>query len=442
MKSINRRKFLKGSIGAAAMTALSRKNIVGANDKVIIGIMGIGGRGCALLGHFVKRSDIKFKYICDADTRRYGRAADIVLEEHGYKPEFVQDFRKMLADPEVDAIINATPRHWHGLGTIMACQAGKDVYVEKPPTSSIWEGRKMVEAARKYKRIVQVGTQTSSAPYFNDAVEYIRSGKLGDIHIIRVFVMVGQGSRSSRQITTEPIPEGFDYELWCGPARKLPYTSNYKSVISGWDWGSGTMTGDGIHQITLARVMIDKPYPDTVHHAGGVFRPGGRVTPDTQLATFEYDKTTLIIEAAPWTPFMKKTPMPMRAMDKFPNWLFSSMKIEVLGTEGIMFFGRHGAGWQAYDKDCEVMAFKHGREANEEHIENFINCIRSRKGPNADIEEGHISTLLCHLADISYRVGNQTLKFDSKTESFINNNEANKYLKGEYRKPWVIPDKV
>jgi len=165
MKTINRREFLKGTISAATVTALSHKKIIGSNGKIIFGIMGVGGRGVDLIRNLVKRNDIMIKYICDADTRQYDRPAEIVMEEHGYKPKFEQDLRNMLADPEVDAIVNATSHRWHALGTIMACKAGKDVYVEKPLSLSIWDGRKMVEAARKYKRIVQVGIQNRSAPY-------------------------------------------------------------------------------------------------------------------------------------------------------------------------------------------------------------------------------------------------------------------------------------
>jgi len=157
---------MKSSIGTAAtLAALSQSGAYGAKDKVVLGIMGVGGRGRVLLRSLVKRTDVKIKYICDADTRCYGPAAEIVIEDHNYKPKFVQDFRKILEDPEIDAIVIATSDRWHALGTIMACQAGKDVYVEKPLSLSIWDGRKMVEAARKYNRVVQVGTQTRSAPY-------------------------------------------------------------------------------------------------------------------------------------------------------------------------------------------------------------------------------------------------------------------------------------
>jgi len=221
MKSFNRRQFVKGSIGAVAVTALSHKKIIGANDKIILGVMGVGGRGVSLIRHLVKRSDIKIKYICDANTRQYDRPAEIVTEDHGYKPKFVQDFRKMLADTEVDAVINATSDRWHALGTIMACQAGKDVYTEKPLSHSIWDGRKMVEAARKYERVVQVGTQNRSAPCLKKAREYVQSGKLGDIKLVRVFNM--EKLDPIEKSEEAPVPEGLDYDLWCGPSPMLPY---------------------------------------------------------------------------------------------------------------------------------------------------------------------------------------------------------------------------
>jgi predicted dehydrogenase len=197
MKSINRREFIQGSVGAAAASALfSPGRAYAASDKVIIGVMGLGGRGTYLAEQFAKRPDAEIAYLCDADTRRFARARKVVEEaQHGLaipdrdkSPKLVQDFRRILDDGSVDALINATPDHWHALGTIMACQAGKDVYVEKPLAHSIWEGRKMVEAARKYNRVVQVGMQSRSAPYVHKARQYIQSGKLGDIHLVRVLI--------------------------------------------------------------------------------------------------------------------------------------------------------------------------------------------------------------------------------------------------------------
>jgi len=442
MKSLNRREFMKGTIGtAASFTALSQSRVYGANDKVVLGVMGLGGRGTLLAEKFANRTDVEIAYLCDANTRHFARAREVVEEALGKKPKLVQDFREILDDRNVDVLVNATPDHWHGLGTILACQAGKDVYVEKPLAHNIWEGRKMVEAARKYKRVVQVGMQSRSALYVKKAKDYIESGKMGDIYLVRVFNMMRHAKQ--KESPAQPIPEGFDYDMWCGPAPKLPYNPS-RRWLNQWEYSCGPIAGDAIHQLDLARYLInDIPYPKTVSHAGGLNSlTDGRETPDTQLATFDYGSLTLLMEAALWTPYMKKTPGDIRDSDRFPNWPFNSTKVEILGTNGFMYFGRHGGGWQAYDAQGELAHSEYGRQADEEHQDNFIHCIRTRQNPIADVEIGHQSVLLCHMANISYRVGNRQLEFDPQTETFTNCDQANKYLKREYRKPWVVPEKV
>jgi len=442
MKSLNRRDFMKSSVGAAAgIAALSQTRTYAANEKVIIGVMGLGGRGTYLAEKFAERPDAEVAYLCDPNTRRFARARVAVEEVQEREPKLVQDFRRILDDKSVDVLINATPDHWHGLGTIRACQAGKDVYVEKPLAHNIWEGRKMVEAARKYKRVVQVGMQSRSAPYAQKARQYIRSGKLGDIYLVRVYNMMQHPKQ--KESPDAPVPDGFDYDLWCGPAPKLPYNPS-RRWLNQWEYSCGPIAGDAVHQIDLARYLIDDiPYPKTVCHMGGVNAlRDGRETPDTQIALFEYDRLTLMLEAALWTPYMKKTPWTVRDSDQFPNWPFSSTKVEVLGTEGFMYFGRHGGGWQAYDASGELVHSEYGRQGDREHQDNFIECIRTRKKPNTDVEMGHQSVLLCHMANIAYRLGNQRLTFDARTESFTYPEQANKYVKREYRSPWIIEDNV
>lgn len=442
MSFLNRRQFLRSSVGAAVtFTALSARKSRAANEKIIFGVMGLGGRGTYLAQKFAERPDVEVAYLCDADTRRFARAREVVEEAQGKKPKLVQDFRRILEDRDVDVLINATPDHWHALGSIMACKAGKDVYVEKPMAHNIWEGRKMVEAARKYKRVVQVGMQSRSAAYAKKAKEYIQSGKLGDVYLVRVFNMMQHSKQ--KESPSRPVPEGFDYDMWCGPAAKLPYNPS-RRWLNQWEYSCGPIAGDAIHQLDLARYLLDDvPCPKTVCHTGGVNAlRDGRETPDTQLAIFEYDELNLLFEATLWTPYMKKTPWGIRESDKFPNWPFSSTKVEILGTKGFMYFGRHGGGWQAHDSNSELVRSEFGRQGDKEHQDNFIDCIRTRKKPNADVEAGHLSVLLCHLANIAYRVGNKKLEFDPKTESFKNCDEANKYLKRKYRKPWVIADEV
>jgi len=449
MNSVNRREFLKRSIGAATtFTVLPRGQSVAAGEKVVLGIMGLGGRGRALLTSLVKRSDVKIKYICDADARSYGPAAEIVVEGHNYKPKSLQDFRKILDDPQVNAIIIATHDRWHALGTIMACQAGKDVYVEKPLSLSIWDGRKMVEAARKYSRVVQVGTQSRSAPYTDKAAEYIRSGKLGDVYLARVFLM--QESGPTQVADTQAVPQALDYDLWCGPSPMLPYRPG-RWFIGLWDFSVGSIMADMIHQIDLARYLIGGQYPDTVCNAGGVYYfDDGREQPDTQFTTFEFGELTLLFEASLRAPYMHRI-VHLKDQTKFPDWPFCATKVEICGTKGFMYYGRHGGGWQVFEGDqrtrrseavlSEPAVYKFG-SIIDLHFEDFINCIHTRKRPKADVEQAHLSMVLCHLANISYRVGNRKLEFDGTTETFVGDSEANKYLRANYREPWVVPDKV
>ncbi|MCP4454032.1 MAG: Gfo/Idh/MocA family oxidoreductase, partial [Planctomycetes bacterium] len=268
--------------------------------KVVMGVMGLGGRGTYLAEQFAQRPDVEIAYLCDVNTRRFARVREAVQENQSKKPTLVQDFRKILDDRNVDVLINATPDHWHGLATIMACQAGKDVYVEKPMAHNIWEGRKMIEAARKYKRVVQVGMQTRSAPYAAKARDYIKSGKLGDVHLVRVFNMMQHGTQ--KRVPDCPVPDGFDYDMWCGPAPKPSYNPG-RRWLNQWDYSCGPIPGDAIHQMDLARYLLgDMKYPDSVSNAGGVIAlRDGRDAPDTQMTTFEYGDLTLMMEATLWT---------------------------------------------------------------------------------------------------------------------------------------------
>ncbi len=442
MEPLGRRDLLKGSLGAAAVFAVpAGKRTIGANERVVAGVMGLGGRGTYLATSFAARSDAEIAYLCDVDSRRFARAQKGVCELQKREPKTVQDFRRILDDGSVDVLINATPDHWHGIGTIMACQAGKDVYVEKPLSHNLFEGRKMVEAARKYRRVVQVGMQSRSAAYIDEAADYVRSGKLGEVHLVRVFNMMKHAPM--KRGAEQPVPEGFDYDMWCGPAAKLPYNPS-RRWLNFWEYSCGPIPGDAVHQLDLARLLIgDEPYPKSVSHAGGIYvLKDGRNTPDTQLAMYEYDGLTLELEASLWTPYVKKIPQSIRNSDSLPDWPFSSTRIEVFGTQGFMYLGRHGGGWQAFDADGKLVRTRYGRQGDKEHQDNFIECIRTRRRPNADVEQGHYSALLCHLANTSYRCGNRRLVFDGRTESFPADPQAEKYLRRRYRKPWVVPETV
>ena len=442
MKAITRRTFVKSSLAAsAAFSVLPSGRAASPNEKILIGVMGLGGRGSYLAQAFAKRKDAEIAWLCDPDSRRFDWARKTVETAQGRAPRVGQDFRRILDDPKVDVLVNATPDHWHALGSILACQAGKDVYVEKPMSHDIWEGRKMIEAAQKYRRIVQVGTQSRSAPYAKEAADYIKSGKLGDVYLARVFNLMEHPMMKLGP--EQPPPEGFDYDLWCGPAAKLPYRPG-REWLNMAEYSCGPIPGDAVHQLDLARFILGDPsYPETVVHSGGLrVLQDGRDTPDTQFALFDYGKLTLQFEGALWTPYMKKTPMLVRDTNQLPNWTFNSTKIEVLGTRGFMFMGRHGDGWQVFNEEGESIIASSPKQSDQEHQDNFIECVRSRRQPNASAEQGHHSTLLSHLANVSWRVGNKKLAFDAKTETFVGAPEANQYLKRAYRAPWVIPEKV
>ncbi|MFH1737942.1 MAG: Gfo/Idh/MocA family oxidoreductase [bacterium] len=447
MKQVNRRQFLKSSISAGAAAAVLSPSLkaLGANERIRIGLMGVGGRGSYLAPIFARLNDVEIVCLCDADSRAFSRCIDKVEEAQNKRPRTESDYRRMMEDKEIDAVINATPDHWHVLGTIAACQNGKDVYVEKPASHSIWEGRKMIEAARKYNRVVQLGTQTRSAEYASEAVELLRSGKIGKIHLVRVNNILMKNTLDPHP--DEPVPNGLNYDMWLGAAPKRPFNRNhFQGGCWNWFWNysGGDIINDGIHQMDFARWAIGQRYPKSVFSTGGIFHlRDGRDCPDTQIVTYDFDDFTMVFELAMWTPYIIKTSLDIRnSEEKMPDWPHNSTKIEIYGTDGMMTLGRHGGGYEIYGIEGEETTSHPGKEPTKDHIENFIQCMRTRKKPNADIEEGHLSTVLCHLGNISYRVGSRKLYYDGKTETFIDDNEANQLVKRTYREPWVVPEEV
>lgn len=435
---MKRRQFLKKSGVAGVSFLLAIHKLYGANEKIIAGLMGAGGRGSFLAGEFAKRGDVEIAWICDPDSRRLSNLQKQIETLQGRTPKVGQDFRNILDDKSVDVLINATPDHWHALGTALACMAGKDVYVEKPLSHNLWEGRVMVNVARKFKSVVQVGTQSRSAPYVLEAKERIQSGKLGTIHTVKVYNMM---SHPFAKITPQQPPKEVNFDLWCGPARMLDY-SLAQRWLNYFEFSCGPIPGDAIHQIDLARMMLgDPPPPKKIAQVGEILvLKDGRDTPDTQFATFEFNGFIMTLEATLWTPYMKKTPYEIRDTDTIPDWKFNGTRIEIYGTRGFMFLGRHGDGWQIFDENGKLIETKPGRQGDKQHIDNFLNCVKTREKPVADVEQGHLSTMLCHLANISFKIGNQSIEFDGQNESITNNPEANKYLKRDsYRKPWELP---
>ncbi len=431
-----RRYFLLGSLAAA--TGLTARAPAAA-DKVVLGFMGLRGRGGDLLRGFARRPDVEIAALADVNTAILpARAAEV--EKLGRKaPKTVQDFRRILDDKRVDAVVMATPDHWHALGTVWACQAGKDVCVEKPTSHSIWESRQMVAAARKFQRVVQVGAQNRSAPYVRDAIDLIRSGRLGGIHLVRV---LNSKPRSPIPVRPDgPVPAGLDYDMWLGPAPRRPFNENH---FNAWNWywvySGGDIINDGVHQVDMARWCIDRRHPVAVASTGGKYAfKDDQDTPDTQVVTWDYDGLTMILEQAQWAPYQQKTPGPLRDRDVLPRWPFNGTRIEIYGSKEWMMLGRHSDGWEVFDAGGKSVLHGFGRQANEPHFANFVDCIRSRRKPNADIEDLHLSTLLCHYGNIAYRLGRK-LTVDPQTEGFVGDTEANGLVKRTYRDPWVVPE--
>jgi predicted dehydrogenase len=454
MTRMHRREFLSTSrnlgVGAAVgWTILKNAGSARgtpANEKIVLGLIGAGGRGSNLAADFVARGDCHFACVSDCDAGRFASLAQALVTSQGSAPRGVQDYRQVLDDKSVDAVIVATPDHWHALATIRACQALKDVYVEKPPSHNCWEGRKMIEAARKYNRIVQVGTQNRSAPYCLAARQYIADGKLGKVHFCRIY-----NQKDWANFPLSPAsdpPAGFDWDRWNGPAPEARYNSTYhQNWHHFWRYSSGDIINDGIHQIDLARWVLGVDYPTSVYSTGARFEPGAAESPDTQVAVYNFDDMVVTFELTLYTPYMLKiSPIIRQATDKFPYWPQCATRIEIYGSEGLMYLGRHGGGWQVFVRpELQQGVLKEqlkGLFPDPEHKENFCQCVRSRQTPNADIQEGHRSVLLAHYATISYRLGGEKLRIDRDTEQIIDNPEAMKFFKREYRPPYEIEENV
>lgn len=415
-----------------------------ANDKVVLALIGAGGRGTQIILGIQKNCPgTEVKYVCDVDATRGGRAIDELGKLQETKPQRVEDMRRVFEDKDVDAVIIATPEHWHALATVWACQAGKDVYVEKNISLSIPEGEKMIEAGKRYKRVIQCGTQNRSAPYSYSAREYIKSGRLGKIVLVKAFCML-PGANPWNLKPDSDIPDGLNWDLWLGPAPKVPYNvSRHKAWYNWWAYSGGqVLSGDASHVLDLARMVLGDPvFPNSVYCAGGrILFNDKREIPDNQSVVFDYGDYVLSCESSSYGNYLSKTSTEIRYGDLFPDWQLNSTRIEIYGTDAMMYIGRHGGGWQAIGADSEILAQEYGYFPDEIHQQNFIESIRSRKTPNGDIEQGHNSATLVHLANLSYRVGKKHLYFDG--EKIINSKEAELLCKQSYRQGFEIPKNI
>lgn len=491
--SLNRRHFLQhAAFGVTAAASLGKSEWLEAaqapaskspNEKIAIAFIGVNGRGQDHIKGLAGRSDIEVRYVCDADEEvGQSRAEGIAKMTGGKPPQYVKDMRKVFDDPAVNAITTATPNHWHSLTAIWAMQAGKDVYVEKPVSHNVWEGRQAVNAARKYGRICQTGTQSRSSPSLAEAVKWIQEGNLG---AIKYAIGTCYKPRKSIGKLDQPlvIPKEIDYDLWCGPAAKVDLYRPKLHYDWHWDFntGNGDLGNQGIHQMDIARWFLGEKElsPEIISFGGRFGYEDAGNTPNTQVILHNYAKAPLIFE-------VRGLPKSKEFQDNgwgdnMDKYRGSGVGVIVQCEKGYLVVPSY-TGVSAYDNDNkEIKSWKGGAD----HYENFLKAVRSRKYEdlNADILQGHLSSALCHTGNVSYRLGQKTtpheiaqsiksnevladsfnrmvehlaangvpvdqpimtrgeqLHMDGKAEKFLGNDKASQLLSREYRKPYVVPE--
>lgn len=441
------------TIGGMGFHSESYASIIGANDRINIAVIGIGGRGGNHIDELCTLKDnrnIRLKTLCDADEKFFAQRVKTVSDKTGIQPLTQWDMRKVFDDKEIHAVSFATPNFWHALGTIWACQAGKHVYVEKPCCHNVFEGRKMIEAARKYKVRVQVGFQNRSGKNLNEAIKFLHDGGIGDIFMARGLCLKPRDSFGIVKDGEPPATLHYDY--WLGPAPYRPY--NEKRLHYNWHWfwdtGNGDTGNQGPHEFDVARWGMSKnEHPVSVYSTGGIYgidpKECAQETPNTQTSVFKYSDGKMI---------------EFETRGRYTNDE-SSIGIRIgnifYGTEGYLeLYGEDASPWKAFRRR-EKVAFAGSKEGKSEpadptfmaappgseHFANFIDAIRSGKDETltCDIKEGYYSSVLPHLANISYRLGRE-LRFKGDLEKFVNDPEADAMLTRNYRNPYVVPDKV
>jgi len=453
-----RRKFVtKTALGAglAAASAQDGGAQAAPSDTVNIAVIGIRGRGRSHYREFAAMPGVRVTHLCDIDERLFPEALAEVEGAAGYRPETETDFRRLLERDDVDAISVATPDHWHALMTVWGCQAGKDVYCEKPCSYTLWEGRKMVEAARKYGRMVQVGLQRRSSRRVQSVTSYVRSGGFGNAY--RAKAVVYRGRINIGKVQESSIPEGVNWDLYLGPAPYRAFDLNrfHYGWHFFWDTSTSEVGNNGVHHLDVLRWGLHKQvHPVRVHCAGGQFvEDSDSEVPNVQVGTFEYaDGTLLEIEATTlYSPSFGGVRVggffftDQGYIGSHDNWK---------ATRG-QFVPRDrpdsatGVSFRTNNLSFPDISYPPGPEIPDldlpevSHFQNFIDCVRSRKREdlNCEVEQGHLSTSLCHLANIAYRVGRK-LEFDPQSETFADDEAANALLTREYREPYVMPDQV
>lgn len=449
---MDRRAFLQAS--GTAMTALSASRVLGANDRVRIGLIGCGGRGRYVARLMREAPNVAYTAVADC----YGTNAEIARQWAGPDARSFQDFRRLLELKDIDAVHIATPDHWHAIISVLACEAGKDVFVEKPTSLTVREGRAMVQAARKYNRIVQVGTQHRSAPHFMKIAEMIQRGDIGQVKFVRLWNYANHTfGGMSRNPSLTPPPD-LDWDMYLGPSPKVPFNSNrflgtYRYF---WDYSGGYITDFGNHRLDTMQQIMGVSAPHTISASGGLFvMNDGRETPDFLTVTYEYDGFIATYEGSN----LNSHGMGGRT----PGHRYYNARGEWDQPNGIAFYGTEATiyaeriGWEIFPEPDPVVfgrrnpadppaaprqlkvkrMWENVEEPTKAHCLNFIECVRSRKTPNADIEIGHRSTTVALLGNIAMKTGKK-LKWDAKKEDFIDAPDASALLTRTLRKPWDL----
>ena len=465
-----RRAFLKagGAAAAGLMSAASARRVLGANDRIRVAVIGVRGRGWDHVKGYKSLPGVELAYFCDIDESVLRkRVAD--AEQMGIsKPQTFVDIRKLLEEKNVDAVSIATPNHWHSLMGIWAAQAGKDIYIEKPCSHNWWEGRQLVNAVNKYKVICEHGSQCRSSPAIREAMEKMQSGFLGNVYMARGLCYKWRDTIGHAK--EEPVPEGVHYDLWTGPAPMKPFTKNRFHYNWHWIWdtGNGDLGNQGIHEVDLARWGLGVTLPTKVTAMGSHFLfDDDQQTPNVITAAYEFKtpdaKTRMMtFEVRGWMTNHESGigsaefgggGVPAAGLDKTGAGKQKADLGPASGrpsTIGNLYYGSKGyiaiSNYDAYKsflgESGEPGPEKHA-SLGHEHFANFIDCMRSRKAEDlhAPILEGHLSATLVHLANASYRLG-RTINFDPETESVVNDAEATSLLRGTYRAPYTVPEKV
>ncbi|MGA2742247.1 MAG: Gfo/Idh/MocA family oxidoreductase [Bryobacteraceae bacterium] len=425
---MERRTFLLGA-SLASMGARA------ANDTVGIGVIGLGGRGRDHLKYYSKLPDARVVAICDVNQAQTERAAQIAEKLQGNKPHVHQDLRKLFEDKDVDAVSIATPNHWHALATIWACQAGKDVYCEKPACYNLFEGRAMEAAASRNKRIVQIGMQGRTIAHKQRAIDLLHGGAIGQVYMARGICYKRRPSIG--HTPNEPVPAGLDWDLFLGPAPMREYTKNRYQYNWHWFWdtGNGDIGNQGIHEMDLARRGLGRDLPKGVVSTGGKYvYEDDQETPNTQIATFDYGDAELVFEVRGLN-----TGGDAGIPASGPNFI----GVTFFGSKGFMAVDEHGFQIYLGDKREPGESMKHAETEIDDtipHMANFLKAVKSRNRAdlNADVSVGVTSAALVHMANISYRMGRK-LTYDSASASFAGDAEANAMsTRSVYRKPYVV----